>query len=83
MSKVGAKLAHLKFNKCFNSSLICTLNSYLISDKTIIIKTGKSYTEISVIEKYTGEPPKENHIMKPAACVSPLASGTYTIYLPH
>ena len=53
----------------FNNSLIFTLNSYLISDKTIIIKTGKSYAEISVIEKHAGEPPKENHIRKPTACV--------------
>ena len=67
----------------FNNSLIFTLNSYLISDKTIIIKTGKLYAETSVIEKYTGEPPKENHIRKPTACVSSLASRTYTMYLPH
>ena len=37
----------------YNNSLIFTLNSYLISDKTIIINTGKSYAEISVIEKHT------------------------------
>ena len=67
----------------YNNSLIFTLNSYLISDKTIIINTGKSYAEISVIEKHTGEPPKENHIRKPTACVSPLTSRTYTMYLPH
>ena len=67
----------------FNKSLIFTLNSYLIFNKTIIIKTGKSYAEMSGIEKYTGEQPKENHIRKPTACVSPLASRTYTMYLPH
>ena len=43
----------------FNNRLIFTLNSYLISDKTIRIKTGKSYAEISVIEKHTGEPLKK------------------------
>ena len=67
----------------FNNSLIFTLTSYVISDKTIIIKTGKSYAEISVIEKHTGEPLKENHIRKATACVSPLASRTYTMYLQH
>ena len=67
----------------FNNSLILPLNGYLISNKTVLIKTGKLYAEISGIEKYTGEPPKENHIRKPTACVSPLASRTYTMYLPH
>ena len=59
----------------FNNSLIFTINSYLISDKTIIIKTGKSYAEVSVIEKHTGEPPKENHIGKPTIqCIYHISS---------